>query len=83
LAQFCAKDGLTFKLLDPDTKVVEEYGSLKSYGNMTLAARSTFLIDPQGKIAKVWTVVDLMHHSEESPGGAGRIRQDPLNVGRG
>jgi peroxiredoxin Q/BCP len=63
---FCAKQGLTFKLLaDTDKKVVEEYGSLKNMGVMTLAARNTFLIDPQGKIVKVWTGVDPAHHSEE------------------
>jgi peroxiredoxin Q/BCP len=64
--QFCTKDSLTFRLLaDPDKKVVAEYGSLKDYGQMKLAARNTFLIDPQGKIAKVWTGVDPAHHSEE------------------
>ena len=26
---------------------------------MTIAQRNTFLIDPQGKIVKVWTKVDL------------------------
>ena len=64
--QFCTKDGLTFKLLaDPDDKVTEEYGSLKNYGIAKLAARHTFLIDPQGKIAKVWMDVDPNGHSEQ------------------
>ena len=64
--EFCTKESLTFRLLaDPDKKVVEQYGSVKSYGNMTLAARNTFLVDPQGKIAKVWTGVDPTRHSEE------------------
>lgn len=63
---FCAKQGLTFKLLaDPDKKVLEEYGSTKNYGVMTLAARNTFLIDPQGRIVKVWTGVDPKTHSED------------------
>ncbi len=30
-----------------------------------IAARNTFLIDPQGKIAKVWIGVDPGRHSEE------------------
>jgi peroxiredoxin Q/BCP len=30
-----------------------------------IASRNTFLIDPQGKIAKVWIGVDPAHHSEE------------------
>jgi len=30
-----------------------------------MAKRNTFLIDPQGKIVKVWTGVDPSHHSQE------------------
>ncbi len=64
--QFCTKEGLTFRLLaDPEHKVVDEYGSLGHFGTMTIAVRNTFLIDPQGKIVKVWTKVDPSHHSEE------------------
>lgn len=64
--QFCAKQGLTFKLLsDQDKKVVADYGSLGNYMGMKIAKRNTFLIDPQGKIAKVWTGVDPANHSEE------------------
>jgi len=61
--EFCAKQSLTFKLLsDPDKKVVESYGSLNTTG---MALRNTFLIDPSGKIAKVWTAVKPEQHSEE------------------
>jgi peroxiredoxin Q/BCP len=64
--QFCTKEGLTFRLLaDPEHKVVDAYGSLGSFMGMTIANRNTFLIDPQGKIAKVWTKVQVQHHSEE------------------
>jgi peroxiredoxin Q/BCP len=64
--QFCAKDGLNFTLLsDEDKKVVAQYGSLGSYAGFKIANRNTFLIDPQGKIVKVWTKVDPSHHSEE------------------
>ena len=64
--QFCTKEGLTFRLLaDPEHKVVDAYGSLGHFGPMTIANRNTFLIDPQGKIAQVWTKVDPSHHSEE------------------
>ena len=57
--QFCTKDGLTFHLLaDPDHKVVSAYGSLGSFGSMVMASRNTFLIDPQGNIAHVWTGVN-------------------------
>ena len=64
--QFCTKDGLTFHLLaDPEHKVVDAYGSLGHFGTFTIANRNTFLIDPNGKIVKVWTKVDPSHHSEE------------------
>jgi len=62
--QFCTKEGLTFRLLaDPEHKVVDQYGSMME--GRPLAARNTFLIDPQGMIVKVWTKVDPSHHSEE------------------
>jgi peroxiredoxin Q/BCP len=64
--QFCTKDSLTFNLLsDEDKKVVKEYGSLGSFGPMIIANRNTFLIDPSGKIVKVWTKVDPGGHSQE------------------
>jgi thioredoxin-dependent peroxiredoxin len=64
--QFCTKEGLTFRLLaDPEHKVVDEYGSLGHFGSWTIANRNTFLINPKGKIVKVWTKVDPSHHSEE------------------
>jgi thioredoxin-dependent peroxiredoxin len=64
--EFCAKQGLTFKLLaDDQKKVVNEYGSTMGMAGMTLASRNTFLIDPEGKIAKVWVKVDPRSHSED------------------
>jgi peroxiredoxin Q/BCP len=64
---FCAKEGLTFKLLsDADTKVSDAYGSLMEYKpGMKLSARNTFIIDPQGKIAKVFLKVGPAGHSAE------------------
>ena len=64
--QFCTKDSLSFNLLaDPDKKVVPQYGSLGNYGPMVIANRNTFLIDPSGKIVKVWTKVDPNVHSAD------------------
>lgn len=61
--QFCTKEGLSFRLLADESKsVTKEYGSLAMY---QMAKRNTFLISPQGKIAKVWTDVKPAHHSEE------------------
>ncbi len=64
--QFCTKEALTFRLLaDPEHKVVDAYGSLGGYMGVKIANRNTFLIDPNGKIAKVWTKVEVQHHSED------------------
>ncbi len=64
--QFCTKEGLNFKLLaDTDHKVSSEYGSLTSFGAMKVAARHTFIINPEGKIVKVFTEVNPNKHSEE------------------
>ena len=64
--KFCAKEGLNFKLLaDTDHKVTDSYGSLTNLGLVKFAARHTFLIDPQGKIAKAYTSVDPLKHSGE------------------
>jgi len=63
---FCAKEGLAFKLLaDPDAKTSTEYGSTMQYQGTTMAARNTFLINPEGKIAKVYTGVKPAEHSEQ------------------
>jgi thioredoxin-dependent peroxiredoxin len=64
--EFCTKEGLTFRLLaDPEHKVVDQYGSLGHFGDMTIAMRNTFLIDPDGKIVKEWTKVDPLTHSDD------------------
>src|ERR1700751_1807577 len=64
--KFCAKEGLNFKLLaDTDHKVTDAYGSLTNLGLVKFAARHTFLIDPNGKIAKAYTSVDPLKHSGE------------------
>ena len=64
--EFCAKDGINFKLLsDTSHAVVEKYGSLNQMNGNTLAARNTFLIDPKGKIVKVYVKVNPTPHSTE------------------
>ena len=64
--QFCTKEGLNFKLLaDTDHKVSSDYGSLTDLGLVKFASRHTFIINPEGKVAKVFTEVDPKKHSEE------------------
>jgi thioredoxin-dependent peroxiredoxin len=63
---FCAKEGLNFKLLaDTDAKVSQAYGSLENDHGKKWAARNTFIINPEGKIARVFTKVNPQTHSEE------------------
>ena len=64
--EFCAKEGLNFKLLsDTDAKVSGQYGSIMDYNGAKLSQRNTFLIDPQGKIARVFEKVKVGGHSDE------------------
>src|SRR4030095_15767030 len=64
--EFCAKEGLNFKLLsDTDAKVSDAYGSIMEYQGMKLSARNTFIIDPKGKVAQVFMKVKVQPHSEE------------------
>gem|GEM_PF-2629525 len=65
---FCAKENLTFKLLsDESAKVSASYGSTRLFKEKTYASRHTFIVSPDGKIAKVYPNVDanLKVHSEE------------------
>lgn len=57
LAKFVEKEGLTFPLLsDPDKAVLTEWGAFgekKNYGRVVQGViRSTFVVDPEGKIEK-------------------------------
>ena len=63
---FCAKEGLHFTLLsDPDAKVSTRYDSVMTFAGQKLSDRHTYLIDPDGKIAKVFLKVKPGNHSEE------------------
>ena len=64
--EFCAKQGLTFKLLaDTGTTVSRQYGSLTNLLLVKISTRNTFLISPDGKVAKVWQGVSPSKHSAE------------------
>lgn len=63
--QFCVKEGLSFRLLsDADHNVSNEYGTLSNLP-FTHAARNTFLISPDGKIARVFDDVKPAEHSAQ------------------
>jgi peroxiredoxin Q/BCP len=65
-AQFASKYHLPFPLLaDHDGKVASAYGALNNFLVIKIAKRYTFLIDPNGKIAKHYLNIDTSRHSQE------------------
>ena len=74
--KFCAKEGLSFKLLaDTDYKVSSAYDSLVNLGVAKLSSRHTFLIDPQGIVRKTYLNVDAARHSAEVLADLDRLQQ--------
>ncbi|MGA9574435.1 MAG: peroxiredoxin [Lysobacterales bacterium] len=64
--EFSEKYKLPFTILaDPDHKTAKEYGVLRDYKLMKIASRQTFLIDPDGNIAKHYDDVDPEAHTSE------------------
>lgn len=62
----CAEESLSFKLLaDSEQTLSKAYGSLTNLLLVKFAARRTFIIDPDGKVARVFTSVSPRNHSEE------------------
>jgi peroxiredoxin Q/BCP len=63
---FAEEHSLPFTLLADSTKeTAKAYGVLRSaLGIMEIAARETFIIDPQGRIAKHYAAVDPKGHSQ-------------------
>lgn len=69
-AKFREKEGLTFDLLsDADSDVSECYGvwkEKKMYGKSHMGIeRTTFVIDPEGRVARVFPKVKVEGHAEE------------------
>jgi peroxiredoxin Q/BCP len=68
--KFRDKFSLNFPLLaDPDHALAEKYGAWREknmYGKKSMGVqRSTYLIDADGKVAKVWQRVQVDGHDEE------------------
>jgi peroxiredoxin Q/BCP len=69
-AKFHSKEKLNFPLLsDPQFDAIEAYDArrMKSFLGKTFLGivRSTFLIDREGKIAKIWDKVKVKDHAAE------------------
>jgi thioredoxin-dependent peroxiredoxin len=74
LAKFRDNEGLTFPLLsDPDREVLQAYGAFGEkmmYGKTTVGViRSTFVIDPDGK-------VEHAYYGVKATGHVARLRKD-------
>ena len=63
-AKFAKKYSLPFPLVsDEDKRISTAYGVLRDHGLST--NRVTFLIDKNGKVAKIFPKVDVTQHTEE------------------
>ena len=64
--EFSDKYNLPFTILaDEDSKTTKAYGVLRDYKLLKLASRQSFLIDPEGRIAKHYANVDPDTHTDE------------------
>ena len=82
-AKFRDKFSLNFPLLaDPDHRLAETYGAWREknmYGKKSMGVqRSTYLIDANGKIAKVWKKVSVDGHDSAVLEALRAIAEEPL-----
>src|SRR5690348_2935655 len=66
---FCAKQGFRFPLVsDAEGKLCEAFGVIqpkKLYGREFIGiVRSTFLVDPKGRVAQAWSPVKVPGHAQ-------------------
>ena len=78
--KFRDKYELNFPLLaDPDHQVAEMYGAWREknmYGKKSMGVqRSTFLIDAEGKVAKVWKRVQVDGHDQQVIEALGQLEK--------
>lgn len=65
-AKFAAKYNLPFDLLSDETgKATEQYGALTNLVVVKFAKRHSFIINPEGKLAKIYRSVDPDTHVRE------------------
>jgi peroxiredoxin Q/BCP len=75
--KFAGKYALPFPLLaDADGEVAGAYGALWSLGPLRFARRHTFIIDPQGRVARIYRAVKAGEHSDE-------VIRDLVSLGAG
>ena len=67
-------------LADTSHHVASEYGVLTSMMGIHYAKRTTFIIDPQGRIAKVYAGVDPGANSAQIIADLPRLKADPGKI---
>ena len=79
--KFCAKEGLSFKLLaDTKYEVSSSYDSLVNLGVAKLSVRHTFLIDPAGIVRKAYLNVNAEKHSFEVLADLTQLQRQPASL---
>jgi peroxiredoxin Q/BCP len=80
--EFSDKYKLPFTILaDEDSNTAKAYGVLRDYKLIKLASRQSFLIDPEGKIAKHYADVDPDTHTDEVLADIKFFMEEPANSG--
>jgi peroxiredoxin Q/BCP len=75
--KFRTKYGLKFALAaDTDGAISKAYGAHKSLGPLSMAARISYLVGPDGMIAHVWPQVSPGKHAEEVLETVKRLSQE-------
>ncbi|MEJ2762297.1 MAG: peroxiredoxin, partial [Gammaproteobacteria bacterium] len=73
--KFADKFSLPFPLLaDPGGLTARCYGSLRSLGPLKVAKRHTFLIDPGGRVAKIYRKVKPDEHGAQVIADISKLR---------
>lgn len=75
---FAEKHGLRYALLaDVGGSVSRRYGALTDLGVLKFAKRHTFLLDPDGRVAKVYQKVEADRHAGEVIGDLKDLQTKP------
>lgn len=73
--KFVEKFELKFPMVpNPEKDIIDAYGSRSVLG--IVAQRSTFLVDPEGRIAFVWPKVTLEGHAQDVVETIERLRKE-------
>jgi peroxiredoxin Q/BCP len=80
-ARFAEKYRLPFPLLaDTEGNVARAYGALWSIGPLRIAKRCTFVIDPEGRVARIYRNVKPASHSRELQQDLKALQKEPAGA---